>query len=64
MPQGAWRRSSTVPSPRRARRPCWLYGAVFEDSTDAAFAAAEEHGMRLILGKVMMDRLRYDESLG
>ena len=39
------------------------YGAVFEDSTDAAFAAAEEHGIRLILGKVMMDRFRYDESL-
>ena len=33
-----------------------LYGAVFEDSTDAAFAAAEEHGIRLVLGKVMMDR--------
>jgi guanine deaminase len=40
-----------------------LYGAVFEDSADAAFAAAEEHGIRLVLGKVMMDRLRYDESL-
>lgn len=40
-----------------------LYGAVFEDSTDAAFAAAEEHGIRLVLGKVMMDRLRYDEAL-
>ena len=39
------------------------YGAVFEDSTDVAFAAAEEHGIRLILGKVMMDRLRYDEAL-
>jgi len=40
-----------------------LYGAVFEDSTDAAFEAAHEHGLRLVLGKVMMDRLRYDESL-
>ncbi len=39
------------------------YGAVFEDSTHAAFAAAEEHGIRIVLGKVMMDRLRYDESL-
>ena len=39
------------------------YGAVFEDSTDAAFAAAEEHGIRLVLGKVMMDRFRYDEAL-
>ena len=40
-----------------------LYGAVFEDSVDAAFEAAEEHGIRLVLGKVMMDRLRYDRSL-
>jgi guanine deaminase len=40
-----------------------LYGAVFEDSVDAAFAAAEQHGIRLVLGKVMMDRFRYDESL-
>jgi len=40
-----------------------LYGAVFEDSVDAAFAAAEEHGIRLVLGKVMMDRFRYDEAL-
>jgi len=39
------------------------YGAVFEDSTNTAFAAAEEHGIRLVLGKVMMDRLRYDEAL-
>jgi guanine deaminase len=39
------------------------YGAVFEDSTDACFAAAEEHGLRLVLGKVMMDRFRYDEAL-
>src|SRR4051812_23485753 len=40
-----------------------LYGAVFEDSVDAAFAAAEDHGIRVVLGKVMMDRFRYDESL-
>ncbi len=40
-----------------------VYGAVFEDSTDAAFAAAEKHGIRLVLGKVMMDDLRYDEEL-
>ena len=30
---------------------------------DVAFEAAHEHGIRLVLGKVMMDRLRYDESL-
>jgi len=32
-----------------------LYAAVFEDSADAAFSAAEESGLRIILGKVMMD---------
>jgi guanine deaminase len=40
-----------------------LYGAVYEDSLDAAFQAAEEHGIRAVIGKVMMDRLRYDERL-
>ncbi len=40
-----------------------LYGAVYEDSVDAAFGAAQEHGIRVVLGKVMMDRLRYDSSL-
>jgi guanine deaminase len=40
-----------------------LYGAVYEDSLDACFAAAEEHGVRVVLGKVMMDRLRYDTTL-
>jgi guanine deaminase len=39
------------------------YGAVYEDSTDACFAAAEQHGIRLVLGKVMMDRFRYDDEL-
>ncbi len=32
-----------------------LYAAIFEDSADAAFSAAEESGLRLIIGKVMMD---------
>ena len=40
-----------------------LYGAVFEPSLDAAFEAAEAHGIRAVIGKVMMDRLRYDASL-
>ena len=40
-----------------------LYGAVYEDSLDACFAAAEEHGIRVVIGKVMMDRLRYDPSV-
>jgi guanine deaminase len=40
-----------------------LYAAVFEASTDVAFAVAEQHGIRAVIGKVMMDRLRYDETL-
>jgi len=40
-----------------------LYGAVYEPSLDAAFRAAEAHGIRTIIGKVMMDRIRYDETL-
>lgn len=40
-----------------------LYGAVYEASLDAAFEAAEAHGIRAVIGKVMMDRLRYDPSL-
>ncbi len=40
-----------------------MYGAVFEPSLDAAFQAAETHGIRAIIGKVMMDRLTYDERL-
>lgn len=40
-----------------------MYGAVFEPSLDAAFRAAESHGIRAIIGKVMMDRLTYDERL-
>jgi len=40
-----------------------LYGAVYESSLDACFAAAEAHGIRAVIGKVMMDRLRYDPSV-
>jgi guanine deaminase len=39
------------------------YGAVFEAAMDAAFRAAEAHGIRAILGKVMMDRLTYDPTI-
>jgi len=39
------------------------YAALWEDSTDAAFAAAEEHGIRAIIGKVMMDRITYDTDI-
>ena len=40
-----------------------IYGAVYEPSLDAAFEAAEAHGIRAVIGKVMMDRLRYDPVL-
>ena len=40
-----------------------LYGAVYEASLEATFQAAERHGIRAIIGKVMMDRIRYDEIL-
>ncbi|HEU4673201.1 MAG TPA: amidohydrolase family protein [Candidatus Limnocylindrales bacterium] len=40
-----------------------LYGAVFADSIDASFGAAAAHGIRAVIGKVMMDRLRYDDRL-
>lgn len=39
------------------------YGAVFAASTEGAFRAARDHGIRAILGKVMMDRGTYDESI-
>ncbi len=40
-----------------------VYGAVYEPSLDATFRAAEAHGIRAVIGKVMMDRLTYDETL-
>ena len=39
------------------------YAAVWEDSTDAAFEAAEAHGIRAVIGKVMMDRITYDDDI-
>jgi guanine deaminase len=39
------------------------YGVVYEAAMDGAFRAAEAHGIRAILGKVMMDRLTYDETI-
>jgi guanine deaminase len=39
------------------------YAALWVDSTDAAFAAAEEHGIRAVIGKVMMDRFTYDTEI-
>jgi guanine deaminase len=40
-----------------------VYGAVYEASLDAAFEAAESHGIRAVVGKVMMDRLTYDPTI-
>ena len=40
-----------------------MYGAVYEPSLDAAFRAAEAHGIRAVIGKVMMDRGSYDDTL-
>ena len=34
------------------------YGAIWQPSLDACFRAAEAHGIRAVLGKVMMDRLQ------
>src|SRR5438445_11028436 len=39
------------------------YGALWADSLDACFRAADEHGIRAVIGKVMMDRLSYDTEL-
>jgi guanine deaminase len=36
------------------------YGALWPESLDACFRAAEAHGIRAVIGKVMMDRLSYD----
>jgi guanine deaminase len=38
------------------------YSAVWADSTDMAFHAAEAHGIRATIGAVMMDRLSYDDE--
>ncbi len=40
-----------------------VYGAVYEASLDATFRAAEAHGIRAVVGKVMMDRLTYDPTI-
>jgi guanine deaminase len=40
-----------------------VYGAVYEPSLDATFRAAEAHGIRAVIGKVMMDRVTYDPTI-
>jgi guanine deaminase len=39
------------------------YAALWPESADACFAAAETHGIRAVIGKVMMDRVTYDERI-
>jgi guanine deaminase len=39
------------------------FGVVYEAAMDVAFRAAETHGIRAILGKVMMDRITYDPTI-
>lgn len=39
------------------------HGVVYEAAMDVAFRAAEAHGIRAILGKVMMDRITYDPTI-
>src|SRR4051794_38616567 len=39
------------------------YCAIWPASLDACFQAAEAHGIRAVLGKVMMDRITYDPDL-
>jgi guanine deaminase len=39
------------------------YAAIWPESTDVAFAAAEAHGIRAVIGKVMMDRITYDAKI-
>lgn len=39
------------------------YGAIWQDSLDATFRAAESHGIRAIIGKVMMDRITYNPDI-
>lgn len=39
------------------------YSAVYADSTEVAFRTAEAHGIRAIIGQVLMDRERYDQGV-
>ena len=59
----ASRRSSGAPSRPPGTTTAIVYGAVYEASLDATFRAAEAHGIRAVIGKVMMDRLTYDPTI-
>jgi guanine deaminase len=54
----AWRAFASV-----GTTTALVYGAVYEASLDATFRAAEAHGIRAIVGKVMMDRITYDPTI-
>jgi guanine deaminase len=54
----AWRAFASV-----GTTTALVYGAVYEASLDATFRAAEAHGIRAVIGKVMMDRVTYDETI-
>ena len=54
----AWRAFASV-----GTTTALVYGAVYEASLDATFRAAEAHGIRAVIGKVMMDRLTYDDTI-
>jgi guanine deaminase len=38
------------------------YAAIWPESTDACFAAADAHGIRAVIGQVLMDRITYDDG--
>jgi len=40
-----------------------LYSSVDDGATNAAFAAAEEHGIRIVMGQPLMDRGRYEHDI-
>ncbi|MDH4142720.1 MAG: amidohydrolase family protein [Chloroflexota bacterium] len=54
----AWRAMAAV-----GTTTAMVYGAVYEASLDTAFRTAEAHGIRAIIGKVMMDRVTYDPTI-
>ena len=68
-------RAFDVPTAERVAPAAWrafaaagtttalVYGAVYEASLDATFRTAEAHGIRAIVGKVMMDRVTYDPTI-
>lgn len=39
-----------------------LYGAAWADSLDEVFGVAERHGIRVVAGRVMMDRISYRDT--